>query len=123
MDSVLQLSPRERAEVFQRTTQQTGFDAVIVEKDFWVCWTLKELFRLPDIGEHLIFKGGTSLSKVFKIIERFSEDIDVSIDRTWLGFGGAMSRRRAEATRRSNVVLRRSRSPASKRSVPYFNPP
>src|SRR5258708_33747373 len=89
MDSVLQLSPRERAEVFQRTTQQTGFDAVIVEKDFWVCWTLKELFRLPDIGEHLIFKGGTSLSKVFKVIERFSEDIDVSIDRSWLGFGGA----------------------------------
>lgn len=89
MDSLLQLSPRERAEVFQRTTQQTGFDAVIVEKDFWVCWTLKELFRLPEIGEHLIFKGGTSLSKVFKIIERFSEDIDVSIDRGWLGFGGA----------------------------------
>ncbi len=64
-------------------------EAVIVEKDFWVCWTLKELFRLPAIGEHLIFKGGTSLSKVFKVIERFSEDIDVSIDRAFLGFGGA----------------------------------
>jgi hypothetical protein len=63
-------------------------DAVILEKDFWVCWTLKELFRLPTIGEHLIFKGGTSLSKVFKIIKRFSEDIDVSIDRNFLGFGG-----------------------------------
>ncbi len=50
---------------------------------------MKELFRLPDVGEHLIFKGGTSLSKVFKVIERFSEDIDVSIDRGWLGFGGA----------------------------------
>jgi hypothetical protein len=60
--------------------------AQIVEKDFWVCWTLKELFRLPAIGEHLIFKGGTSLSKVFKVIERFSEDIDVSIDRSFLGF-------------------------------------
>src|SRR6266566_7328364 len=88
MDSVLQLSPRERAEVFQRTTQQTGFGAQIVEKDFWLCWTLKELFQLPVIGEHLIFKGGTSLSKVFKVIERFSEDIDVSIDRGFLGFGG-----------------------------------
>jgi hypothetical protein len=64
-------------------------EAQIVEKDFWVCWTLKELFRLPEIGEHLIFKGGTSLSKVFKVIERFSEDIDVSIDRSYLGFGGA----------------------------------
>ncbi len=89
MDSVLQLSQRERVELFQRTTQQTGIDATIIEKDFWVCWTLKELFRLPNIGGHLIFKGGTSLSKVFKVIERFSEDIDVSIDRGWLGFGGA----------------------------------
>lgn len=89
MDSVLRLSRQERVELFEQTAQHRGFDAVIVEKDFWVCWTLKELFRLPEIGEHLIFKGGTSLSKVFKVIERFSEDIDVSIDRAWLGFGGA----------------------------------
>lgn len=89
MDAILQLSPRQRVEMFQRTTQATGMESVIVEKDFWVCWTLKELFGLPLIGEHLIFKGGTSLSKVFKVIERFSEDIDVSIDRGFLGFGGA----------------------------------
>lgn len=89
MDKVLQLGQRQRVELFEQTAQQTGFDAVIVEKDFWVCWTLKELFGLPAIGEHLIFKGGTSLSKVFKVIERFSEDIDVSIDRAFLGFGGA----------------------------------
>jgi hypothetical protein len=49
---------------------------------------IKELFRLPTMGEHLIFKGGTSLSKIFKIINRFSEDIDVSIDRGFLGYGG-----------------------------------
>ena len=89
MDAVLQLSPKQRLELFEQTAQQTGMEPVIVEKDFWVCWTLKELFRLPTIGEHLIFKGGTSLSKVFKVIERFSEDIDVSIDRGWLGFSGA----------------------------------
>ena len=88
MDTVLQLGQRQRIELFEQTAQQTGLDAVIVEKDFWVCWTLKELFRLSAIGEHLIFKGGTSLSKVFKVIERFSEDIDVSIDRSFLGFGG-----------------------------------
>lgn len=45
-------------------------------------------FALPDIGSHLIFKGGTSLSKAFKLIERFSEDIDISIERGSLGFGG-----------------------------------
>ena len=89
MDTVLQLSQRQRVELFESAALETGMDALILEKDFWVCWTLKELFRLPDIGEHLIFKGGTSLSKVFKVIERFSEDIDVSIDRGWLGFGGA----------------------------------
>jgi hypothetical protein len=89
MDTVVRLSPRERAQLFEQVSQQTGIEAIIVEKDFWVCWTLKELFRLPQIGEHLIFKGGTSLSKVFRIIERFSEDIDISIDRGWLGFGGA----------------------------------
>lgn len=89
MDTVLQLSPKQRVQLFEQTAQQTGMEAVIVEKDFWVCWTLKELFALPAMGEHLIFKGGTSLSKIFKIIERFSEDIDVSIDRTFLGFGGA----------------------------------
>ncbi len=89
MDTVLQLTSKQRAELFESAALKTGMDAVILEKDFWVCWTLKELFRLPTTGEHLIFKGGTSLSKVFKIIERFSEDIDVSIDRTFLGFGGA----------------------------------
>src|SRR5665213_3811271 len=89
MDSVLQLTPKQRSELFIAAAQQSGIDVVVLEKDFWVCWTLKELFRLPTMGEHLIFKGGTSLSKVFKIINRFSEDIDVSIDRSFLGYGGA----------------------------------
>ena len=89
MDDFAKLSPGERSILFEATATSRNMQAVIVEKDFWVCWTLKELFRLPAIGEHLIFKGGTSLSKVFKVIERFSEDIDVSIDRGFLGFGGA----------------------------------
>ena len=75
--------------LFEGTATQRNMQAHVVEKDFWVCWTLKELFQLPIIGEHLIFKGGTSLSKVFRIVERFSEDIDISIDREFLGFGGA----------------------------------
>src|ERR1039457_5297092 len=88
MDTVLQLTSKQRVELFESAALKTGMDAAILEKDFWVCWTLKELFHLPEIGAHLIFKGGTSLSKVFKVIERFSEDIDVSIDRSFLGFGG-----------------------------------
>jgi hypothetical protein len=54
-----------------------------------VCWTLRALFRLPASGPHLTFKGGTSLSKGWKLIDRFSEDIDIVIDREFLGFGGA----------------------------------
>ncbi len=88
MDQFAQSRPEDRRAGFIQTAAARQMTPVIVEKDFWVCWTLKELFRLPTIGEHLIFKGGTSLSKVFKIIERFSEDIDVSIDRGFLGFGG-----------------------------------
>ena len=59
-----------------------------VEKDLWVCWTLRELFSLPGVGEHLTFKGGTSLSKAWKLIRRFSEDIDLIVDKEALGFGG-----------------------------------
>jgi hypothetical protein len=56
-------------------------------KGFWVSWTLQHLFLLKDIPE-LRFKGGTSLSKVFRLIDRFSEDIDISIDSGALGFSG-----------------------------------
>ena len=88
MDSILKLTPTQRAELYRAASQQLGMGEVIIEKDFWVCWTLRELFALPGIGEHLIFKGGTSLSKVWRAISRFSEDIDVSLSREWLGFVG-----------------------------------
>jgi hypothetical protein len=89
MDNFATLKPEDRRAVFDQAALPLNMQAQLIEKDFWVCWTLKELFALAEIGEHLIFKGGTSLSKVFKVIERFSEDIDVSIDRRFLGFGGA----------------------------------
>ena len=88
MDAFAQLPAGERRIYFEQTAARMGVSPQIIEKDFWVCWTLKQLFALPDIGSHLIFKGGTSLSKAFKLIERFSEDIDVSIERGYLGFGG-----------------------------------
>lgn len=56
-----------------------GSSAAIIEKDFWVCWSLKRLFGLPKgASATLVFKGGTSLSKGFGAIRRFSEDIDLS---------------------------------------------
>jgi hypothetical protein len=107
MDTVIGLSPRERAELFDQTAQLTGMAAMIVEKDFWVCWTLKQMFGLPEIGEHLIFKGGTSLSKAFKLIERFSEDIDVSVDRSFLGFGGDNEPESAPSSKRQQERISR----------------
>ncbi len=91
MESILKLTPAQRSELYKAASQKLGIGEVILEKDFWVCWTLRELFALPGIGEHLIFKGGTSLSKVWRAIARFSEDIDVSLSREWLGFSGEHS--------------------------------
>jgi hypothetical protein len=88
MDRFVRLPRDERHLYFVQAAERLRLSPQIVEKDFWVCWTLRALFALPDLGASLIFKGGTSLSKVYGIIERFSEDIDVSIDRASLGFGG-----------------------------------
>jgi len=74
--------------LFAEVENRTGIRALMVEKDAWVCWTLRQLFDLPDARAHFIFKGGTSLSKVWKVIHRFSEDIDISLSREWLGFTG-----------------------------------
>jgi len=69
-------------------TAHLGLPPDVIEKDFWVCWTLKRLFALKSVGGDLLFKGGTSLSKAFGLIRRFSEDIDLSIHRASLGFSG-----------------------------------
>lgn len=103
MDKVARLAASDRAALFNETGAARGLANAIIEKDFWVCWTLKRLFSLqkgdaPD----LVFKGGTSLSKAYGAIRRFSEDIDLSFDRTDLGYEGdrdpeAASKKKAKA--------------------------
>jgi hypothetical protein len=88
MDDIARIAADDRADLFKSASAERGFVAHILEKDFWVCWTLKRLFTLPSPPAGMIFKGGTSLSKVYRAIERFSEDIDLSFDRSALGFGG-----------------------------------
>lgn len=88
MDDFAKLSRRDRADLFRTVATKRNLNPSIIEKDFWVCWTLKRVFSLPKPPAGLLFKGGTSLSKVFKLIERFSEDIDLSFDRAALGFSG-----------------------------------
>lgn len=82
------MDPDRRRLICEQAAAKTGLVASSVEKDFWVTWTLEKLFALPEWGMHLTFKGGTSLAKVWKLIERFSEDIDIVIDRAPLGFDG-----------------------------------
>jgi predicted nucleotidyltransferase component of viral defense system len=88
MDTVVSLPLQDRSDLFRATADRMDLAPAIIEKDFWVCWTLRHLFQLPDAMDDLIFKGGTTLSKVYKVIQRFSEDVDISISRSRLGFVG-----------------------------------
>ncbi|KRC70963.1 hypothetical protein D3C87_461280 [compost metagenome] len=84
--TVIQASDDERRGLFLTTTTRLGTAIQNVEKDFWVCWVLDALFNgLPPGGPRLLFKGGTSLSKSFGLISRFSEDIDVTVFRQDIG--------------------------------------
>ena len=75
----LSLGSRERADVLHTVAAESGRSAVILEKDIWICWALQALFSMPD-PHPMAFKGGTSLSKAYGIINRFSEDVDITLD-------------------------------------------
>jgi hypothetical protein len=84
--TVIAASDAERRDLFVGAATRLGTAVQNVEKDFWVCWTLDALFNgLPAGGPRLLFKGGTSLSKAFGLISRFSEDIDITVFRDDLG--------------------------------------
>ena len=105
MQTFLSLPGDRRLLAFQQVDARMGLQAFSVEKDFWVCWTLRELFALPGVGEHLTFKGGTSLSKAWKLIKRFSEDIDIIVDKEPLGFAGEASPEGASSKKQTRVRL------------------
>ena len=110
MDRIAQATQKERAELFRRSAGvvRPERSPAIIEKDFWVCWALHRLFDVLQFRPQLIFKGGTSLSKAYHAVERFSEDVDLSLSRRDLGFAdsrdpeqpgisGKESQRRIEA--------------------------
>ena len=78
-DAFLSLSTAEQRDVLETVAARTGRPAVILEKDIWICWVLQTLFSIPD-RHPMAFKGGTSLSKVYGVIDRFSEDVDITLD-------------------------------------------
>ncbi len=77
---------KDRRELFRATAQAMRVHEAIIEKDFWVCWILDYLFHDSPWKDRMAFKGGTSLSKVYGAIERFSEDIDLILDWRLLGY-------------------------------------
>lgn len=79
------MTEEEREDLFKNTAEKTAMPPVIIEKDFWVCYLLNYLFHSSPRRKNFAFKGGTSLSKAFGIIERFSEDIDLILDWRVLG--------------------------------------
>ena len=90
--NVITASDAERRDLFLGAAAHLGTAVQNVEKDFWVCWTLDALFNGLEVGgPRLLFKGGTSLSKAFGLISRFSEDIDITVFRDDLGQGAEVA--------------------------------
>jgi hypothetical protein len=89
MNHVATMSGDDRADLFRETSGRVGLPSALIEKDFWACWTLKQLFCIDALQNNILFKGGTSLSKIFKAIHRFSEDLDLAINFEMLGFVGS----------------------------------
>ncbi len=104
MNRIATLPSENRMALFRQTAEKMSVTEQIVEKDFWVCWTLKQLFESP-LQNKLIFKGGTSLSKVYGVIERFSEDIDLILNWEGNPVGEPMEKRSKVKTKAFNEQL------------------
>lgn len=88
----IDLSKEDRLDILDRVSTELNIrQREVIEKDWWVTAVLRAMFSLP-YANHLSFKGGTSLSKCWHLIDRFSEDIDIAIDREFLGFSGTLSK-------------------------------
>ena len=116
-------SARERSELFEQTAAGRNLTAVLVEKDYWVCWALDVLFS-GALQDALVFKGGTSLSKVYGAIHRFSEDIDLCVSRSHLGVGADVDPYSATSNRHRreqvNVILSACNRWIASDLVPHF---
>lgn len=121
-ESYLSLPAADRAQILRTVAPQIGKSPAALEKDVWVCWVLEHLFTMP--GRHtMAFKGGTSLSKVYRAIERFSEDIDVTVDyRSLAGtadpFQEGLSRR--QQNKISDALIEQIRIHSVDVIAPYF---
>lgn len=97
----LTLSKERRIELLNLATELTGLPEIAIEKDWWVTLALKASFEL-NYSPSIVFKGGTSLSNGWNLIERFSEDIDLAIDRKFFGFDGDISKSQIKNLRKAS---------------------
>ena len=97
----LTIPKQRRIDILNQVSNSTGLPAIAIEKDWWVTLSLKASFEL-DYSPHIVFKGGTSLSKSWNLIERFSEDIDLAIDRKFFGFEGDISKTQIKNLRKNS---------------------
>lgn len=105
MDKFILESNETKEAFFQKASEQTKLPDYMIEKDFWICWTLKALFSIDAVKDHLTFKGGTSLSKIYHVIERFSEDIDLSLEKTIFNLDDASDPEKASSnTKRKKLI-------------------
>ncbi|HEX2901255.1 MAG TPA: nucleotidyl transferase AbiEii/AbiGii toxin family protein, partial [Bacteroidia bacterium] len=84
------LASNRKRTILDEIASRAGLPGQAIEKDWWVTQCLRAVFQ-TSVSEHIVFKGGTSLSKGWGLIERFSEDIDLSVSRDYLGYGGELS--------------------------------
>lgn len=106
MRTFAKLTPEDKKPFFDTAAEKVGLPYHIVEKDFWVCWLLDILFSMDEIKDHLTFKGGTSLSKVYDKIRRFSEDVDISVEKSYLGFEGEKDPSQASGSKQRKRLLK-----------------
>ena len=100
------LSEDRRRDIFNQTSQRAALPPWSVEKDWWASMVLKCLFEL-DFSDQMVFKGGTSLSKGWNLIQRFSEDIDVAINMYYLGYEGAPTLKKITKLRKASYMFTR----------------
>jgi len=105
MDKFYNIPDDTKAEILRNTGEKANLPAYAVEKDWWVIQTLAILFEM-EVGKHMVFKGGTSLSKAWGLIERFSEDIDLAVDRRFYGFEGDLGKKqRTNLRKKANTYI------------------
>ena len=120
MNNFLQLPADKKRERIFNAVLETGASPQVIEKDLWVTTILQIVFSLP-FADKLVFRGGTSLSKVWNVIERFSEDIDLSVDRKHFGLDGDLTKKQLKKLRKeSSLFVKEEFCSALQNAINYY---